>query len=1092
MKTKFHFKFRGLSLAIMLFFVQCVYAQNRTITGTVTDSNQEPLIGVNVTVKGNSGIGTITNIDGKYTLSVPEGKATLGFSYIGYVSQEIPVGTQSAINVVLKDDAQALDEVVVVGYGTMKKSDLTGSVGSISSEKLAARGSVRLEDALQGSVPGVNITQSNSRAGGSYDIQIRGQASINKQASPLYVIDGVVSSSMDFLNPEDIERVDVLKDASSTAIYGSRASAGVVMITTKGSKGASKAQKATISYDGYYGVRTIARMPDFMSTGEFMDYRFARYTLLSKENFPGSSRAGVDANGVPHYQISNGDLETAFLMRTNGTGYRDSQIYEMLMNGSEGYDWKDYVTRNGSQQNHYVSASGATEKVNYRLGVGYQGEENVFKNNDYSRFNIKGAFDAKLNKYIEAGLSTNMAYTIQDDFITENSNQFSPYENAFSFNPFVNPYDSNGNLINNPGAKAAFDSPSQFSSGINPIIDLEDKNYQNQTRKFQVLGNIYLRFNIMDGLKFTTTFSPNFYHSRQGIFLAKGITDKNPNGSGYYQKNKTNKAEVINTDRLDWTWDNQIDYNKTFGDHTIGAMGLFSMYRSDKETYTMSGTNISDDRLGYNALNKAGGDKNIASTYTESSLVSTALRLNYSYKGKYMATATVRADGSSRFARDKRWGWFPSVALAWRASEEEFLKNIDWMSNLKLRMSYGVTGNNNVSDYVTVATAAGPSYVVLDGSEMQGYYQNGLVNQALIWEKVKEFDFGVDFSVFDNRISLTADVYRRLSDGQIMDRTVPLETGEKTSTFNIGSVRNTGIELGLQVGVIRTKDFNWELNMSFSRNWNKILELSNGKVDEVASNRFIGEPLNVLRDYLHTDVITDKGVTMKTKDGDIHYTLQEVYQKYGWHEGQIGVHDWDNNGKIDDDDKQIFGCTDPKWMGSLTSTMNYKDFDLSIMLYTKQGQWSRSYFHERYLQYNDRGSQHMDFDYYIPKGTPIIDHNTGDIVYSTETHYGKYPYPTQSDATAGGYFGDRGSAADEGWRYHKTSFVKVKNICLGYTFPKQWINKAGLQHLRLYLNVINPFCFTNYEGFDPEWASARLTDGGPASITYQIGANIKF
>lgn len=325
------------------------------------------------------------------------------------------------------------------------------------------------------------------------------------------------------------------------------------------------------------------------------------------------------------------------------------------------------------------------------------------------------------------------------------------------------------------------------------------------------------------------------------------------------------------------------------------------------------------------------------------------------------------------------------------------------MSNLKLRMSYGVTGNNNVSDYVTVATAAGPSYVVLDGSEMQGYYQNGLINQALIWEKVKEFDFGVDFSVFNNRINLTADVYRRLSDGQIMDRTVPLETGEKTSTFNIGSVRNTGVELGLQVGVVRTKDFSWDLNMSFSRNWNKILELSNGKVDEVASNRFIGEPLNVLRDYIHTDVITDQGVTMKTKDGDIHYTLQEVYQKYGWHEGQIGVHDWDNNGKIDDNDKQIFGCTDPKWMGSLTSTMNYKNFDFSVMLYTKQGQWSRSYFHERYLQYNDRGSQHMDFDYYIPKGTPVIDHTTGDIVYTTETHYGKYPYPTQSDATAGGY-----------------------------------------------------------------------------------------
>lgn len=1069
------------------------YQQPSKIKGTVIDANGEVVIGASVVVKGTAN-GTITDIDGNFILSDVPTNGTIQVSFVGYKTLEIPVKGQTSFSLTLMDDTEVLDEVVVVGYGTMKKSDLTGSVGSISSEKLAARGTTRLEDALQGAVPGVNITQSNSRAGGGFNIQIRGQASINKQAAPLYVIDGIVCSSMDFLNPEDIERVDVLKDASSTAIYGSRASAGVIMITTKGAKGAGKPQHVSISYDGYYGIRKVARMPDFMNAQEFIDYRFARHTLLTSDVFDGSSRKGVDANGIPHYEIKQSDLETTFLKRDGGTNYRDSQIYEMMMSGTDGYDWTDLVTRTGNQQNHYISANGATEKINYRLGVGYQGEENVFKHNDYSRFNIKGAFDGKISKVFEAGLSVNMAYTVQDDFSTDGT--YCPYENAFYFNPFVAPYDENGNIINNPGSKDAFGSTGQFTSTVSPLNDLEDENYTNQTRKFHVFGNVYLRTNIMDGLKFATTFSPNFYHGRQGKFNATGVNDRNPLGSNYYQVNGTNSAEVETTDRMDWTWDNQLDFNKTIGDHTFGAMGLFSIYRSDKEIYRLKGFGISDDMLSFHALDKASGDKEIASSYTASTLVSGALRLNYSYKGKYMATATARADGSSRFAEGNRWGWFPSVALAWRMSEESFLKGTHWLDNLKLRLSYGVTGNNNVDDYVTIATASGPSYVVLGGSEIQGYYPNGLVNTGLIWEKVKEFDLGLDFSVLSNRINLTADFYHRLSDGQIMDRIVPVETGETKATFNVGSVRNTGIELGMQFGIIRSKDFIWDLSVNYSRNWNKILELSNGKVDEIASNRFIGEPLNVLRDYIHTDVITDKGVTMHTKDGDIHYTLQELYAKYGskykWYEGQIAVNDWNNDGKITDEDKQIYGCTDPKWVGSLSSNMYYKGFDFSVMIYTKQGQWARSYFHDKYMKWSDRGNQHMAMDFYIPKGAPVIDHTTGDIVYATETHYGEYPYPNNSDTSAGGYFSDKDSAKGEGFQYQKTSFVKVKNICLGYTFPKKWITKAGLQHLRLYINVLNPFCFTDYDGFDPEWANAKLTDGGPASVTYQIGANIKF
>ena len=948
---------------------------------------------------------------------------------------------------------------------------------------------------MQGSVPGVEITQSNSRAGGSFSIQIRGQASINKEADPLYVIDGVVCGSMDFLNPEDIERVDILKDASSTAIYGSRASAGVVMITTKGSKGAGKAQKASVSYDGYYGIRNIARMPDFMNAEEFMNYRFARHTMLETTKYEGSSRPGIDSNGVPHYTISQAHIETAFLKRDGSGDYRDSKIYEMMMSG-ESYDWTNLITRTAAQQNHFISVNGNTEKSTYRLGVGYQSDENIFEHNDYSRFNIKGSYNVTLSKVFEAGFSANMAYIIKDDFQTDDT--YSPYATAFLFNPFVSPYDEDNNLILQPGGSAAFDRVSGgFSSTINPLIDVSDKNYTNEVRRYDVLTSLYLRANINKNLKVSTTFSPGFQYSRQGIFNSTGINDHNPYGSSYYYKNQKNSASVSTGQRLNWTWDNQIDYNKTIGNHSFSGMGLFSMYRYDKETYKMTGYDIPNDDLSYNALKQAASsDKTITSDFTQNTLVSGAFRANYSYKGKYMATATVRTDGSSKFAKGNRWGWFPSAALAWRISEEDFLKGHQWLDNLKLRLSYGITGNNNVDDYATLYTASGPEYVVLDGSETQAFYPNGLVNTDLIWEKVKEFDLGLDVSVWNNRVNLTTDFYNRLSDGQIMNRIVPLETGESSATFNVGSVRNRGIELGLQVGIIKNKNFSWDVNINYSRNWNEILELSNGKVDEVASNRFIGKPLNSLRDYIHTAVITDKGVTMKTKDGDIHYTLKELYDKYGasykWYEGQVAVNDWNNDGKITDEDKQIYGCTDPKWIGSLSTTINYKNFDFSVMIYTKQGQWSRSYFHDSYMNYGDRGQQKISMDFYIPAGTPIIDQTTGNVVITTETKYGSYPYPNNSDTSAGGYFSNKGSAKGERFQYQKTSFVKVKNISLGYTFPKQWIAKAGMQNLRLYLNVLNPFCFTDYEGFDPEWSSATLTNGGPASVTYQFGVNVKF
>ena len=1036
---------RALATLSLSMLCLVAFAQDRQVSGTILDSTGEPVIGANVLEVGTTN-GVITDIDGNFRLAVHP-NAKLQISFIGYITQIITVGNQNSFKVTLKDDAQALDEVVVVGYGSMKKNDVTGSLSSVSAEKLAARGALRVEDALQGSVPGVNITQSNSRANGSFSIQIRGQASINNTSGPLYVVDGMVVSSIDFLNPEDIERIDVLKDASSTAIYGSRASEGVVIISTKGTgAGQNKAQPVEITYDGYYGIRKVARMPDFMDATEWMNYRFARYTT-------GSS----DETGRAVYKITDGDLQSVF---QNGTEWKGSPLYNNWLN-NEGYDWADMVLRTASQQNHFISASGATEKTNYRLGIGYQSEENVFKENDYNRFNIKGSFDSKLSKVVEAGIAVNLVHDVQNDWITDTSNAYSPYNNAFWFAPVVSPWDEDGNLLAIP-AKVGNMS---LTSTPSPLVDFEIDAYENETRKFHVFGNVYMRFNIMDGLKFTTTLSPNYYHGRQGIFMGTGVSEKYPLGTAYYQNQKHNQASVVNTERLDWTWDNQIDFSKTWGQHRLNAMGLFSMYTTNKETYTQTVTDISDDKLSYHSMEKGSGTKTIKSTYTESSLVSVAARLNYAYKERYMATVTMRTDGSSRFAKDNRWGWFPSAAAAWRASEETFLKDVEWLDNLKLRVSYGITGNNNVGDYATASSASGPTYSVIGGQEYQGYYANGLIDKNLIWEKIKEFNFGVDLSVLQNRISLTADAYRRLSDGQIMKATVPLETGEGSITTNIGAVRNTGIELGLNLSVIRNKNFTWDVNLAFARNWSKITELPNG--DDVSSNWFIGERLNVLRDYTSAGIITTDGITMRTKDGSRHYTLQEVYDTFGpggqglkWYEGQMAVNDWNNDGKIDDEDKQIFGCTDPKWTGSLSSTMTYKGFDFSFMLYGRfdylvdtGGEWQGGRYTQRKIDYYNENNKNAEYQ------KPIWNGAAGDPYYNI-------------------------------LGYKNGSFLKIRNISLGYSFPKSLMKKWGISNMKVYVQAKNPGrIFSNIDFLELDASQAGTTAWNRG---YTIGLNIGF
>ena len=1001
----------------------------------------------------------------------------------------------------MKEDNTTLQDVVVVGYGTMKKTDLTGSVSSVNTEQLNAKGAPSVLGNLQGANPGVNITQTTGR-GGVFNVEIRGRSSINSSTTPLYVVDGVFSDDIDWLNPQDIERIDVLKDASSTAIYGSRATAGVVMVTTKGGLNVKKDQKPTISYDGYFGWSKVVRMPDFMSGQEFYNYRFMKFL-----GYAGNSATDPATASHPLYQISGTVMEQCLLREAVGSG--TFRMKEMLANGNT-YDWPDLVTQNGTQQNHFLSVNGGSESINYHFGVGFNKEEGIYVGDEQKRFNFKGSIDAKVNKVISAGFSVNAAKT-DNEYANDDAIKY-----AFRMNPYMIPYDANGNLNAKPGNSQALNTASyQFSDQPNPLLVMKSTNKQRET--WRVLGNFYVKFDIIKGLDFKTTFSPSYTYYRQGYF--EGYKD--PETDTFYDTSLSiNGANLTHSRGFSWTWDNIINYNTIIGkDHSIGLMALFSQQASNTEKTYWAATGVMDNTDWWNmgtAVN-ADGDPGFDSkasytSYSEGSMTSYALRANYGYKDRYLLTATIRWDGSSKFAKDNRWGCFPSVAAAWRITEEPFMaKTANWLSNLKLRLSYGLTGNNaGITAYATQQTVSGPDYYPFGTSYSQAYYASSIVNKDLKWETSKEFNAGLDFGFLGGRINGTIDVYRKTSEDLLYQVQLPLVSGGGTMTTNIGSVRNTGIEISLNTVNVKTKDWLWETTFTFAHNKNKVLEI-NGTGDKVLSSDittgslFVGYSANNTYSYDWGGIVSDRDMTVPdtqaARDAGLTpgTTMKEYdffYKVYGLTEGQPWIVDQNGDGTFDENDR-VIKSTDPKWTGSFTSNLSWKNWDFSFSLYAKVGcKVYSNFLTSDILAMNDRGRQKLAMDWYIPAGTLIdIDgvNEDGTYInpkYQTTTHYGNYPFPNN-----GGTNGGVGRQADY-WNVAKgitdASFLKVKNITLGYTFPKKWINKFGCKHLRLYATVTNPFVITKYKGFDPEWADAAAKNDGPSSVNYQIGASIKF
>lgn len=1020
-----------LFLAFVLLSKLSLFAQDQRISGQVSDEKGETLIGVSVKVKGAS-TGTTTDNNGAFSLNAPT-NATLQFSYIGFNPKEVALNGQKTIKVTLTEASSQLTELVVVGYGTQKKSQVATAVGSIQGDAIAERGTVSPIQAVQGQLAGVDISAGSGRSGASFNVQIRGQNSL-AGGQPLYVVDGVIVSDISFLNPQDIAKMDVLKDAASTAIYGSRGSNGVILVTTKNGSG-NKGAGATITYDGYVGVRKVARMPDFMTGEEWWEYR--QNTYISPELIAGRT-----------FNNTIGSLDNPTVLQTVA-----DHSYT---------DWKDLVLQNGIQSNHWVTASGRSENNNiqYLIGAGYQNEKGNLLQDNLSRYNLKVNVDGKINKYVSAGMSVNFSLTQ-----TERGSD-DAVRNGFNMAPIFKPYDDKGNLIFRPGQIPIPGSNvvSSFTSTVNPLLEIT--NSQNNTRRNFGVGNIYLQVSPVSWIDVRSTFSPGVNFTRNGRFWGSltGV------GDGLLPD-----AQRVNQQTLSYILDNMVTIRKNVKEHNFTFTGLYSIQKDRFESDTTKVNDLPYNSSFYN-LGSSTNRQVSSSNFNQFSIVSYLARLNYSFNNKYFVTLANRWDGSSKLAEGHKWSSFPSAAIGWQVSQESFLKNVQAISDLKLRFSAGIAGNNNnIRPYETQMNLSSPTYYDFGGAPALGYAPARLPNSSLTWERTREFDFGIDYGFLKNRITGTIDIYDKLSHGLLLSRDLPLETGYTSIKDNIGSVSNKGIELSLRTVNISNKDFTWTTSFNFSRNKNAIVDLLDKKEDLVGNWWFIGKPINV--NYLYVF------------DGIWQENERAEALKYGQLPGQAKVKDLNNDGKINStSDRAIIGQKDPKWTGGFSTQFTYKAFDLSASLFARQGMQVYSAFHSIFTRYNDRGTNKIYNDYYMPANnvTPARSSNT----YPQPNNIGPY----WDGITGVGYYKD-------------VSFVKVQNISLGYTFSEKLLEKIKVKSLRIYANVLNPFVWTKYDGFDPEGASGidssvtsditnttagNINNTGPGTVTYQFGLNLKF
>jgi TonB-linked SusC/RagA family outer membrane protein len=988
----------GLVCILMSFSVQ---AQQRQINGLVTEEGtNEPLIGVNVTVEGTT-IGTITGLDGSFTINASSGQK-LVFSYVGFESKTIEISDQTVINVSMSISYEQLGDIVVVGYGTMKRSDLTGAVSSIKETDIMAAKSTNAIEALQGKVSGMDMVRSSGQAGSGYSILLRGARSLTASNSPIYIIDGIDYGSNVNINPNDIASMEVLKDASSTAIYGSRGANGVILITTrKGEKG-----KTTIGFNTYYGItKPLGSVP----LGD------ADYFLRMTRDFLRINSAAYDWD-TPDDSIDVGP----------GLSVRELEGYQ---NGVD-YDWVDAQMEDyGTQQDYHLSVTGGNENTAYAVSLDHMIEDNFIPNDKYKRYSLKSDIDSRVTKFLNIGNSTFLSFTGRT--LGKSIN--------YNMNPLTPAFLPDGTLDPEPDDRAPFE---------NPLIDQDPDNYLRQTYQTDIFSTFYAQFKFLEGLTFRTSFNFDLGFGRDGTFTGE-----------YEGIDRLSSASVRYANSYRWTLQNVLTYDKQLGDHHIQLTGATeTMYNRTERAYQAA----TDLELGHSwwwTLNSGNQDKLIAPTgeedwlqLSENQLVSFITRLHYGYKGRYLATFTGRYDGASQLA--KKWDFFPSASIAWRVSEESFMQNVSVIEDLKIRAGYGIAGNQSVDPYSSVGSIMlTPMYYEFGQPEEPylGYRTMYLENPDLKWEKTATANLGIDFGLLMNRISGSIELYHSHTYDLLQNRTLPPTSAVPSITQNVGETKNQGIEFTLRTVNLNTGGFNWTTDITFAANKEEITFLVGGVEQDLGNGWFVGHPIDVYYDY-------DKIGIWQTGD-----TVASLYSRQP---GDFKLLDVNNDTTINDQDRIILGTPRPKWTGGLNSVMTYKNFDLTVFIYARVGQMVSDAIETQWSP--DRRENSMERDYWTPNN-PTND------------------YPRLNPGLT-----------RSGWseatvlRYKDGSFVKIRDITLGYTIPNNLTRKAYISSARIYITAKNAFVFGKYfkQGrYDPEYRGGL---GMPIPKMFAIGANLMF
>lgn len=1011
-------------LTLLCCSLSTLIAQGIKIKGRILDKDtKEVLIGASVVLQGNPTVGVVTDLDGNFELSVPDSKSKLSVSYIGYVSTVVPAKDNLVIE--MKSDALGLDEVVVVGYGTMKKSDLTGSVTSVKGADLNVMSSPNIASALAGRAPGVQVISSGS-VDGAVKVRIRGVGTINN-SDPLYVVDGFPTSDISYIAPGDIESMEVLKDASASAIYGSRGANGVIMITTK--KGSN--MPAKVSANVYVGMRTASKTLDVLNATEYANARMEAYA---------NANATMDPN-------ERALLEYAAQSNAKGT------------------DWQNEVLRTGMVQNYNLSVVGGSEKSKYNLSATYNSEEGILKNSFVDKLYVRFSNEYRFNKYFKFG--TDIAYTNYSMSNTDLSNMYGSALTLASRAAPVSPvYDQFGNWQNN----MAMDN-----NGVR--VNEMERYKQKGGNKF--VGNFFLNIDIYKGLSFKSTFGIDYSISKYSFYLPVFFVSQQ-------EKNDRSSLEESRYNNLGWVWSNVLNYNLDINkDHRLNAMlGTEATYNSNEMLQATAFDILENADMRYISAAKS-NDYKATTIQEKSTIFSTFLRLNYSYKNRYLLTATVRSDASSRFSKDNRVGIFPSVSGGWNIREENFMQDVSSVSQMKLRAGWGQVGNQQsagIGDYLS-RISNGLKYV-LGGKVYEGRIPTALSNPSLKWEVAQQYNVGLDLGFFNGKLGLNADYFVKETKDMIVRVPVPGYFGAKEPLANVGTMRNRGFEFTLShTNNIGDFGYNVALNMSFIKNEVTSLGRSGAINETVYDNR--------LANTSRTEVGREIAYYYGYKTAGIFHTEEEL--KAYTHTDANGVKkpiqpnaqvgdvkfvDIDGNGKIDEGDLSYLGSYMPDFTGGLSIGLTYKGFDFSLFADFTFGNKIANM-----TTYDLRSS--------------LLDKNILRSYY--ENRWTKEtPFNDQPRLTTSGNYKENAQFSD---RYIEDgSFLRIRNIQIGYSFPAKWMKKIKIDKARLYVSMDNLATFTKYSGYNPEvadqWgkplAAGCDVGGTPLPRTFTMGLNVNF